>query len=318
MGYDGTILVPDNFLYPAYGSRRYSTLFEEVAKKKNFKLLKTLYFRKEEQEGDICIVFCGLQHSYIYGNARSLDMPEKIKIIFYPTDLQHIDEPTIPEYRAMYERMLSRAVKIICPYKEAFIEWWGSKPEYMKKFEWFPHSFGYRSIWEKYSSKNRFKNNKCLNPGYAGLDYLMRRELLKYPELSDSIYHDEKYVGNIIVNRRPMFGEDYVKKLNSYVCCFTCPSRFNYPLAKYFEIPAAGSLLVAKKCKDIEELGFIPNVHYIEVQEDNHIDVIRAILKGENKYDDIVEEGRKLVLENFGIEKRIKQLERIIDEVKKM
>jgi glycosyltransferase involved in cell wall biosynthesis len=315
MSYNGTILVPEYSVYPGYASNRYSLLFELIAQRNNFKVMATSSFKKEQQEGKICIAFKSLQHNDIHQNEQVLLLDNDISIIFYPVDLQHIDEPTLPEYRPLYERLLKKAVKIICPYKEAFIKAWGNNSETMEKFIWFPHSFGDKNVWNKHNNINNAKKNKCLSPGYAGLDYEMRRELLKYPEIADSIYHEEKYVENIVVNRKPFFGEEYVKKLNGYDCCFTCPSRFNYPLAKFFEIPAAGSLLVAKTCNDIKELGFIENVHYISVDEGNYINKIKEILKSPRNYDSIVKQGQDFVLEKFDIMNRVIQLEKIIGEI---
>lgn len=67
-----------------------------------------------------------------------------------------------------------------------------------------------------------------------------------------------------------IFGKKFINKLNNYLCCFCDDSAENTPylLCKVFEIMSSGSLLLG--ClrftkKYLENLGFIENVHYINM-----------------------------------------------------
>lgn len=60
-------------------------------------------------------------------------------------------------------------------------------------------------------------------------------------------------------------GAGFASRLNSYLACITDGSKLNYTVAKLFEIPAAGCLLLANSEMSplLSELGFVPNVHYV-------------------------------------------------------
>jgi hypothetical protein len=83
MSYNGTILVPEYSVYPGYASNRYSLLFELIAQRNNFKVMATSSFKKEQQEGKICIAFKTLQHNDIHQNEEVLLLDGSINIIFY-------------------------------------------------------------------------------------------------------------------------------------------------------------------------------------------------------------------------------------------
>lgn len=307
MEYRGTILFPGK--YNSRSSVRYTHFFRTFAEKNNFLILEKDNVTLEQMQGEIYIGFKAPQHDCFTRGRAAAEFPKNIKVIFFPVDLQYVDSPTIPEYRIRFENVLKRADKIICPYKEAFFYHW---PQYTNKFEWFPQYFSPEEWYRCLPSDNR-KINKCLIPGFAGLDYPMRRELYKHLDICDGLIHT-KYQQNMVVQNGAYY-EDYPKKLNEYICCFTCCSRFKYPLAKYFEIPAAGSLLVAERCKDIDELGFVPGKHYIAVTMNNMLEKIKNIINNPEKYINILEEGRKFVLNNYGVNKRIEQLERIVNNL---
>lgn len=82
-------------------------------------------------------------------------------------------------------------------------------------------------------------------------------------------------------------GDDYMKYLSNYICCFTCCSNINTPyiINKFFEIPGSSSLLLAydEYVKEpLKELGFIDGENYISCNKENLIDKINWICNDDN------------------------------------
>ena len=81
---------------------------------------------------------------------------------------------------------------------------------------------------------------------------------------------------------------------------FTDCTRFQYTVAKHFEIPATGALLVADSAIEgpLEELGFVPGFHYLSVSDENLEDRVSYVLCEEHhaELDQIRRNGQALVL----------------------
>lgn len=105
-------------------------------------------------------------------------------------------------------------------------------------------------------------------------------------------------------NRRQRVGRGgndaakFAKELNRFVSCFTCASIYGYTVAKYFEIPACGTLLFGEKTSLLDEFGYEDGVNFVEVSPENFREKIHYYLK-EIHPDDrakIAESGRQLVV----------------------
>jgi hypothetical protein len=112
--------------------------------------------------------------------------------------------------------------------------------------------------------------------------------------------------GGMVVHKPPRYvGDDYARLLNSYFCGIATPSIFNYALGKYYEIPAAGSLLLACEIADYGKAGFIPNQHYIPITKSNVISIIKRCLKNPEEYEHIRKRGMKFVRKNHSVTNRM-------------
>jgi hypothetical protein len=70
-------------------------------------------------------------------------------------------------------------------------------------------------------------------------------------------------------------------------------------VAKYYEIPATGSLLLAHDNNpDHEELGFQDGVNYVAINPDNVLDKIEEVLAQPERYAEIRKNGMKFIAEN--------------------
>jgi hypothetical protein len=118
-----------------------------------------------------------------------------------------------------------------------------------------------------------------------------------------------------------IYGINYTKKLNEYLCCFTCCLNDHTPyiVTKFFEIPASGSLLLAYDA-DIKQplngLGFIDGVNYMSCTLKNINDKINYIVDPKNRteIDTIRKNGYEFVLSRHKLSNRVDILNTIINK----
>lgn len=102
----------------------------------------------------------------------------------------------------------------------------------------------------------------------------------------------------------------FAKALNCLKSCFTDSSVYNFTLMKYFEIPACKTLLFGEKTDELESLGFKDGVNFVEVDKNTFPEKFDYYLAGAGKkdYDEIIHNGRELILERHTWNTRIKEL----------
>ena len=108
-------------------------------------------------------------------------------------------------------------------------------------------------------------------------------------------------------------GRGYARRINSYRAGFTdSPRPYDYVVAKYFEIPATGALLLADDVVSgpLKELGFISNIHYIPVSKETLRKQIKYVLDENNhdEIDQIRQRGQRLVWERHKTSDRARQI----------
>lgn len=120
-----------------------------------------------------------------------------------------------------------------------------------QKTEWLPLSF----------DANRFRrmgNQKivdvCLLGNLNPFVYPLRRQAVNY--LSTQRY---------ILSLKPKYGDEYVKAINDAKIFLTCSGIYRFPVMKYFEAMACGTLLMADDPLDAEKLGFKANENYVSL-----------------------------------------------------
>lgn len=109
-------------------------------------------------------------------------------------------------------------------------------------------------------------------------------------------------------------GRGYAQRINRHRAGFTDSAKFRYVVAKYFEIPATGALLLADGAVGgpLKRLGFIEGRHYLSVSSENLEERIRYVLDERNhpELDDIRRRGQELIREKHKTSDRAK----LIDE----
>lgn len=105
-------------------------------------------------------------------------------------------------------------------------------------------------------------------------------------------------------------GRAFARRMWEHRAAFTDCTRYQYTVAKHFEIPATGALLVADSAIEapLAELGFVPGFHYLSVSDENLEDRVSYVLCEEHhaELDQIRRNGQALVLERHRTSHRAK------------
>lgn len=150
---------------------------------------------------------------------------------------------------------------------------------------------------------------KVLLSGAINLTYPMRQYLknLNNPNVE------------ILNGSQNIRGDDYIQYLNTYLCAFSCCSNNNTPyiVNKFFEIPAAGCLLLAydEYVQDaLKDIGFIDMVNYISCDKHNIVKKIEYICNEDNleEMNKIRLNGYQLITNNHTIKNRYDLLEKLV------
>ncbi len=95
-------------------------------------------------------------------------------------------------------------------------------------------------------------------------------------------------------------GPAYAGTIQRFKAAFTDALTFGYVVAKHFEIPATGALLVADRAvaEPLRQLGFMENVHYLSVSEETLEKKIQYVLAAQNapEIEAMRHSGQQLVL----------------------
>jgi len=223
-----------------------------------------------------------------------LDTDPRVKLIGYFQDLECWDNKECLKNKLL---AFERFDVLVGSFPETFSKWY---PQFLHKYIHFPSYF---APFERF---NVLKTNpkpimKCLLSGSSGKAYPFRRYIIK--KVPKDIFQYRK---------RNIAFVDYPKFLNSYFCAIATGAASSVVIAKYLEIPAAGTLLLAEEINDVILFGLKANVHYVPITRENVIEKIREVLKNPEKYVEMRDRATKLVRENHSIINRIKEFKQVL------
>lgn len=182
----------------------------------------------------------------------------------------------------------------------------------VKKVVWIPHSAS-PDFMMPYNPR---PTNSILLSGAVSPLYPLRQELKRLHErrLYAVAYHPHPgYHCRYDYGRAGDVGRGYAERINEHRAAFTDSLSFNYVVAKYFEIPATGALLLADDAvrRPLERLGFVAGRHYLPASRENLEERIRYVLDERNhaEVDEIRSCGQRLVRERHKTSDRARQID---------
>ncbi|WP_243292921.1 glycosyltransferase [Bacillus sp. FJAT-47783] len=233
---------------------------------------------------------------------------EGLKSIQIPTGLFVNDIQRFTEKRREYIRK-NNINYLFSVYRDKFKEVY---PEFLNKMYWIPHHVN-TNIYKDYKIK---KEINYLMLGATNIDvYPLRNKILRYYQNNPEFVY-RKHPGYVnrskIEEKKQIIGENYAKWLNKSMVFFTCGSVFNYPVMKYYETLACRALLLAPTFKELEDLGFIPGVHFVPINEFDFNKKAYFYITNHKERKRITDQGYKFVHKNHSTETRANQLIQII------
>jgi hypothetical protein len=98
---------------------------------------------------------------------------------------------------------------------------------------------------------------------------------------------------------------------------FTCGSGLEWPIRKFFEIPAFGSLLLAKPFYNAQNLGFIEDENYIKTDFLDILQKIKWLEENPQQAQQVAKKGQDMIWEKHSLEARSKQLQKSFELILK-
>jgi hypothetical protein len=179
---------------------------------------------------------------------------------------------------------------------------------------WVPHAAGpdFLLPLEESPAKAVFVSG-AVNEMYP-LRTAMRELVRRRPELG-RIHNHPGYARAYDHATDPRVGRGYAEAIRQCLAGFTDAVRFLYVVAKHFEIPATGALLIADRAisPQLAELGFIDGVHYVSADAGDLEAVVERVLDDRNReeIDAIRRRGHALIRERHTTRHRAQQIDAV-------
>lgn len=225
-------------------------------------------------------------------------------------------------------------------YFELVVGW---NAQFVKRIEELPHLksekfYKYASDnWVNFAKNNHEKivpivhflsnkefNFKPLNARPAlitvpGVQYARRQlvssKLSKVESLRDSSYRLSSRVGSRVMGI-PKFKDQSIKlrrrlfqtQISRVKFAYTCGSGLDWPLRKFFEIPALGTLLLASPSSGFRELGFKDRYNFFQCEPEHAVELARELTRYDNDLQKTSDRSRALIRDKHSFLKRLEQL----------
>ena len=215
-------------------------------------------------------------------------------------------------YEHRFKCILEEDIKYVFScYRDKFLTWF---PEFSDRLRWFPHNVN-TEIYKDYGQE---KEIDLLMMGATYISYYPLREsiLLRFKNRPEFVFHSHPGYRNVGENEKEVFvGEKYAREINRAKIFLTCDSIYKYPVNKYFEITACNTLLLAPSSDELFDLGFIPGVNFVSIDESNFEEKAYYYLENEEERKRISLNGMRMSHERHSTYKRVQDFINLLEEI---
>lgn len=191
--------------------------------------------------------------------------------------------------------------------KESFLK---EFPTFESKFRWTPFSVSPNVFkdWEL-EKTSRFLlmglvyDGRRMSPAKG--QYKFREEVKRQMEKVEG-FKFIRHPGHR-TRKNHMVNEAFAKELNSAEIFFTCGGARQYPVMKFFEVPACRTLLLAESNPDILELGFTDKENFVACDTTNVYKMAIYYSENEKERKRITDNGYNFIHQHHTNEIRAKQ-----------
>lgn len=189
-------------------------------------------------------------------------------------------------------------------YRDAFSSFF---PEFIKKLRWLPNHV-YLDEFRDYALPKEI--DFLLMGALCDRIYPLRTKITKeMAGVNGFIHRPHPGYRNFasLEEQRHLVGIPFAQEINKSKIFFTDDSIFGYPIAKYFEVPACNTLLLASGSQELRDLGFIDKETFVEINADNYKEKAYYYLEHEKERRQIALKGYELVREKHSTAVRARQ-----------
>ena len=267
--------------------------------------LRDLILGKFDERPDVILFWEG--YGFINRHARQIHALDCKKVVF-ADDLHWRDEAV------RWSKLLAYLVcdMVISTYADRFEAFY---PEVcrLKPIVWSPHSASPDFLLPL----NEQAENSVFLSGAMSRVYPLRRmmrELAEGGRYRITCHPHPGYHCGYDHGRDPAVGPGYARAIHGHRTAFTDALVYGYLVAKFFEIPATGALLLADAsvAEPMRRLGFLEDEHYVPASAENLEDRLHEVLDESNhaRLDAMRRRAQALVLSRHTTSDRA----RLIDE----
>jgi Glycosyl transferases group 1 len=205
------------------------------------------------------------------------DSRPRPRLVFVADDLQYYSDDHRERKAAIYKHFDVVASTYAYAMKSFYPEF---RP---KRLVWHPHSATYLfALPFNANPQRKVLLSGETNPRWYTLRNMIKRKYIETVDPRFVYLKHPGYEGDFDANQRGV-GMDYGRTLNQHLVCMTCSSVYNYVVAKMFEIPATGCLLMVDDAATphLAKLGFIKDRHYVAFNRTNVEAVVSHLLSPE-------------------------------------
>jgi len=189
-----------------------------------------------------------------------------------------------------------------------------SYPNYKYNVYWFPHWVNI-DVFKDYGLKKDI--DYLLMGAIAKEHYPLRNRILNVMQKEAGFAYNKHPGYKNIKEGNALIGERYAKEINRAKIFFTDGGIYNYPVKKYYEVLACKTLLLAPTFKELEDLGFIPEVNFVDIDENNFLEKAKYYLEHEEEREKITENGYNMVRSKHSTEMRVIQFIKTVQDILK-
>jgi Glycosyl transferases group 1 len=191
---------------------------------------------------------------------------------------------------------LEKPALIFCHYREAFKKW---LPDHIHRFVWSPHHVPA----EIFFKKQTYKDITLLMIGATYPHIYPFRHKIAQHYSRDPRFVKRSHPGYGVV-KKGLTGERYAKEISRAKIFLTCDSVHHFPLLKYFEVLACGTLLAASGSKELTDLGFVDGKTFVAIDDTNFPEKVEYYLQNEVLRNQIISNGLTLIQQRHTTEVR--------------
>lgn len=195
-------------------------------------------------------------------------------------------------------------------YRDKFYEWY---PQFWRGLCWLPHHFDPHSFIDYGLKKDiDFLLMGAMHPVVYPLRHAILQRMQHHPGF---VYHPHPGYRDFNLDEEALVGTRFAQEINRAKIFFTCDSAYHYPVAKYFEVLACNTLLLASSSRELLDLGFVPGEHFVAINEYNFEEKARYYLDHEEERIRIARQGYAMVQNNHSTSRRAIEMVAMIRKI---